>query len=86
MAEFFATAAARPVRPRGRRAWGGLRRAAVVLALLPAAAHSTSLEELLRLPLERLLQLEIAPARASATAAPGTASARCAAYGSVHGA
>ena len=45
-----------------KRSWAGL----LALALLvPGAAHPFSLEQLLLLPLEHLLQLEITPRRAS---------------------
>lgn len=63
-----------------------LRQAAAVLALLPAAAHSTSLEQLLRLPFEHLLQLEITPARSPAAMAPGARLPATGASGSVRGA
>jgi len=57
--------------PRGSASWRkrlspGL--VALVLAF-PSAAYPYTLEELLRLPLERLLQLEISPRRVSQ--APG---------------
>jgi len=57
-----------------------------VLALaLPTAAHPFSLDELIRLPFEHLLQLEISPRRLSSTEGPATtAAARAALEGRHH--
>ena len=57
----------------GRTPWAERLRARRVLCmaamLLPCAAHPQSLEALLQLPLERLMQMQIVPARLSLPAA-----------------
>ncbi len=65
---------------RGRRLLAGL----LMLALaLPSAAHSYTLSELLKMPLERLLQLEISPRfTALAAARDALACGRCSVDGS----
>jgi hypothetical protein len=70
---------------RGRR---GLLAGLLTLALaLPSAAHSYTLDELLRMPLERLLQLEISPRSTALAIARGVlAGGRCSVDGSRHAA
>ena len=65
--------------PKQRRGAALLRRArpavlAMLALALPCAAFPYSLQDLLRLPLERLLQLEISPPNGSGAAAPAAAS------------
>jgi hypothetical protein len=70
---------------RGRR---GLLAGLVTLALaLPGVAHSYTLDELLRMPLERLLQLEISPRLTGLAIAQGALTrGRCSVDGSRHAA
>ena len=82
-----------PVAPPARRpmiaAERGRRRLLAGLATLalslPNAAHSYTLDELLRMPLERLLQLEISP-RSSALAIARSLPDLCSVHGRRHAA
>lgn len=64
---------ARRARPWRARLLPGVLAAALAA---PQAAHPYTLDALLRMPLERLLQLEVTPRRAALTAAPQVALAQ----------
>lgn len=64
------------VAPNGRRTRLGAGALALILAA-PAAGYGCGLEHLLRLPLERLLQLQVAPQRVARYTC-GNAPATCA--------
>lgn len=54
----------------------------LALALIfPGVAHPFSLDQLLRLPLEQLLQLQISPRRAACASGDAPRAARCAPIG-----